>query len=188
MRWLFVLVTVLAIGLIIIMSSHPPEEKYPAEKWSRTPPPANPKVGLRVGQLAPEIVGQDLDGNNFKLSDYRGKVVLLDFWFLDCPPCRALYPHNRVLMKKYADKPFALLGVNYNDSVDRLRKVRADGLVTWRFWMSTPATPITDQWHVEAFPTLILIDQQGVIRENEVRRPDVIDSAIEMLLDEKKRV
>lgn len=40
----------------------------------------NPKVGLEVGNLAPEIRGEDLDGVKFKLSDYRGKVVVLDFW------------------------------------------------------------------------------------------------------------
>ena len=40
----------------------------------------NPKVGFEVGNLAPEIQGEDLDGVNFKLSDYRGKVVVLDFW------------------------------------------------------------------------------------------------------------
>lgn len=42
----------------------------------QTPPP----VGLRIGNLAPEIEGEDSDGNRFKLSDYRGKVVVLDFW------------------------------------------------------------------------------------------------------------
>ena len=42
--------------------------------------PKNLTVGTEVGQLAPEIEGTDIDGNEFKLSDYRGKVVLLDFW------------------------------------------------------------------------------------------------------------
>jgi len=43
-------------------------------------PPVNAKVGLEVGNLAPEIIGADIDGKKFKLSDYRGKVVMLDFW------------------------------------------------------------------------------------------------------------
>ncbi len=42
--------------------------------------PPQPPSGPQVGQLAPEIEGQDLDGRKFKLSDYRGRVVLLDFW------------------------------------------------------------------------------------------------------------
>ncbi len=40
----------------------------------------NPKIGTQIGNIAPEIVGKDLDGKEFKLSDYRGKVVMLDFW------------------------------------------------------------------------------------------------------------
>jgi cytochrome oxidase Cu insertion factor (SCO1/SenC/PrrC family) len=55
----------------------------------RSPPPATIpprpagelKTGLKFGNLAPEIEGQDADGKSFKLSDYRGKVVLLDFWY-----------------------------------------------------------------------------------------------------------
>jgi hypothetical protein len=51
---------------------------------AKTPPPdtgpAKPVEGLKVGNIAPEIEGEDIDGKTFKLSDYRGKVVLLDFW------------------------------------------------------------------------------------------------------------
>ena len=50
----------------------------PKEKVSPQKPPDNPN--LVIGKTAPEIVGEDLDGKHFKLSDYRGKVVLLDFW------------------------------------------------------------------------------------------------------------
>ena len=67
---------------------------------------------LRVGKEAPEIKAGDLDGKEFKLSDYRGKVVLLDFWGHGEAACRAMYPHERSLVKKMADKPFASVGVN----------------------------------------------------------------------------
>ena len=55
-----------------------PEEKV--VKTTAAQPPVNAKVGLEVGNLAPEIIGEDIDGKKFKLSDYRGKVVMLDFW------------------------------------------------------------------------------------------------------------
>ena len=56
-----------------------PEEKV-VETTAAAQPPVNAKVGLEVGNLAPEIIGEDIDGKKFKLSDYRGKVVVLDFW------------------------------------------------------------------------------------------------------------
>jgi hypothetical protein len=55
-----------------------PEEKV--VKTTAAQPPVNAKAGLEVGNLAPEIIGEDIDGKKFKLSDYRGKVVMLDFW------------------------------------------------------------------------------------------------------------
>jgi hypothetical protein len=58
----------------------PPPSNAPAKPPVKKGPPANAKVGLAVGNLAPEIQGEDADGNVFKLSDYRGKVVVLDFW------------------------------------------------------------------------------------------------------------
>lgn len=54
--------------------------KRPVENTAGAQPPVNAKVGLEVGNLAPEIIGEDIDGKKFKLSDYRGKVVMLDFW------------------------------------------------------------------------------------------------------------
>src|SRR5262249_8489364 len=53
-----------------------------------------------LGRPAPEIEGEDLDGKPLKLSDYRGKVVVLSFWFSTCVPCRALIPHEQALVKR----------------------------------------------------------------------------------------
>jgi hypothetical protein len=70
------------------------------------------RMSLAVGRPAPEITGEDLDGKPMKLSDYRGKVVLLTFWGHWCGPCRSMYPHERSLVKRLEGQPFALLGVN----------------------------------------------------------------------------
>ena len=70
----------LAAGLVLSGCSGgkpPPEPDLPAGSQA---PPGAPAVGLEEGKTAPEIEGPDQDGKTFKLSDYRGKVVLLDFW------------------------------------------------------------------------------------------------------------
>ena len=70
---------------------------------------------LGIGQVAPEITGDDIEGVSLKLSDYRGKVVVLSFWATWCGPCMAMVPHERSLVKRMEGKPFALLGFNGDD-------------------------------------------------------------------------
>lgn len=65
-----------------------------------------------IGKKAPDLVGQfGLNGKAVKLSDLRGKVVLVDFWAVWCPPCRAAFPHLTQLQKEFGDMGFEVLGV-----------------------------------------------------------------------------
>ena len=64
-------------------------------------------------------------------------------------------------------KPFVLLGVNTDEDRDEVRQLQQAGTITWRSWWNGPdgtRGPITEAWKVDAFPTLVLIDQAGVIR------------------------
>ena len=67
---------------------------------------------LQVGKPAPNIEAEDLDGLTFSLTEYRGKIVMLDFWGHWCRPCRAMYGHEQQLVEKLGRTPFALIGVN----------------------------------------------------------------------------
>jgi peroxiredoxin len=123
---------------------------------------------LAIGQVAPEIEGEDLDGKRFKLSDYRGKVVILNFWsHVGCAICRDAYPAERALVRRMEGKPFVMLGINDGDSPETLRKLHDMGEVTWRFWLDgeDPAqAKILKSWHVQAWPTIVVLDRNGVIR------------------------
>lgn len=120
---------------------------------------------LGVGKTAPEIEGEDAEGRRFRLSDYRGKVIVLTFSGNWCGPCRAMYPAERELVAKLRDQPFALLSVNTDDSKETLRKSIASGEVTWRcWWDGAPGGPICTSWGIELFPTVHVLDHRGVIR------------------------
>ncbi|MBY0528200.1 MAG: TlpA family protein disulfide reductase [Gemmataceae bacterium] len=141
-----------------------------------------------IGKVAPEIEGEDGEGKKFKLSDYRGKVVLLDFWGNWCPPCRATYPHNRELMKRLDKKPFVLLGVNSDKDLETLKKVMTKEGNEWRFWFDGGSTsgPIAKKYNVAGWPTMYVLDHKGVIRLRSVGSPgdEVLDKLIEELLEE----
>ena len=141
---------------------------------------------LNVGDLAPDIIGQDLDGSDFKLSDYRGKVVMLDFWGQWCPPCRRMYPYERELVRRMTGLPFALLGVNSDRDLDVAKASVRDEKLPWRnFWNGPEGTagPIAKLYNVSEWPTVYLIDADGVIRFKCALGND-IEKGIELLMAE----
>jgi thiol-disulfide isomerase/thioredoxin len=140
---------------------------------------------LTIGRQAPEIEGHDFAGKKFKLSDYRGKVVVLDFWANWCGYCRQMYPQERKLIERLRNKPFALIGVNCDDDKAEVQREIEKEKLSWRSWWDGGSTGqrITKQWQVESFPTLYILDSKGVIRYKNLRGPK-LDAAVEKLLKE----
>jgi len=148
-----------------------------------SPPPA---VSARIGQPAPEIDGVDLDGVPMKLSEFRGKVVALSFWANWCGHCRDLFPHEKELVEKNKDRPFALLGVNADDSREEAKAVHDKNRLTWRsFHIGDPGGPVPRQWAIGGWPTIYLVDATGKIRYRfEGKQPGNVDRAVATLLRE----
>jgi thiol-disulfide isomerase/thioredoxin len=137
---------------------------------------------LAIGKVAPDLVGEDLDGKPMKLSDYRGKVVLVDFWATWCGPCMRLVPSNRELVKKLEGRPFALVGVNADQDAEELEAALKRHRVNWRSFKNAAGNgpTLADRWNVGGFPTLYLIDHAGVIRKVWQELPDVEQLAQEV--------
>jgi peroxiredoxin len=141
---------------------------------------------LAIGKLAPDIQGEDINAVSFKLSDYRGKVVVLFFWGNWCFPCQSIYPSLRLLTQRLADQPFALIGINSDPDRGALKKViKAKGLA-WRSFWDGGSGPIATRWNVKSWPTLYVLDQDGRIRFKNLYL-DELDSALETLLKELPR-
>lgn len=145
---------------------------------------------LSIGRQALEIEGGDLDGKSLKLSDYRGKVVVLDFWADWCGYCRQMYPREREMVKRMKDRPFVLLGVNCDDDLALARRATEKDKLNWRSWWngSRGGERISAQWQVSAFPTIYVLDVKGIIRYRQEGVPDAaLDKAIEQLLQEMEK-
>jgi hypothetical protein len=97
-----------------------------------------------------------------------------------------MYPHERSLVKRLAGKPFALIGVNSDPDKAQLKKRMAEEKITWRsFWNGPKGTdgPISRAWNVRGWPTIYVLDHQGVIRFKGVRGAQM-DRAVDLLLKE----
>ena len=93
-----------------------------------------------------------------------------------------MYPHERSLVKEMKDRPFALIGVNSDADKEKLRPRMKEENITWRsFWNGLEGTsgPISAEWNVTGWPTLYVIDHNGVIRAKSVGfDKELIDSTI----------
>ncbi len=96
-----------------------------------------------------------------------------------------MYPHERSLVKRLADEPFALIGVNSDRDKEVLRKRMVEENITWRsFWNGgSTSGPISTRWNVSGWPTIYVIDHEGRIRFKGVRG-EAMDRAVDSLLEE----
>ncbi len=94
-----------------------------------------------IGKPAPEIAGTDLDGRPLTLSQYRGRVILLNFWGTWCFPCMKLIPHERELVARFEGQPFEIVGVNCDVDVEKAHDAVARTGMTWRSFRNQADEP-----------------------------------------------
>jgi peroxiredoxin len=136
---------------------------------------------LQVGCVAPEILGTTLAGTPFRLSDYRGKVVVLEFWNVHCRPCREKAPTTAARVKQYANEPFAHIGIHTGENPESVVRATCEELgVTWPVVLDAAKAgarngPIATRWQVSGWPTIYVIDHHGIIRCNWAREREMTE-------------
>lgn len=123
--------------------------------------PALPSRAEPAGKAAPDWQLSDVNGKPLKLADFKGKVVVLDFWATWCPPCRAEIPGLVALQKKYADQGLSVIGVSVDEQGPKVVKPFIE-----RFAINYPVVMgnekvLTDYGGITAIPTTFVIDRQG---------------------------
>ena len=125
----------------------------------------------RVGAMAPDFTKKQVDGKTFRLSQQRGKYVLLDFWGSWCGSCRASHPHLKKLHQKYKDDVvFVGVGCERTKDLEKAWKIwekaiAEDGMTWIQVFNNEPGNKndLSEIYHIQMFPTKILIDPNGKI-------------------------
>jgi thiol-disulfide isomerase/thioredoxin len=121
------------------------------------------------------VTGTTVDGKPFSSEQYKGKVVLVDFWATWCGPCKAELPRVKDVYGKYHDKGLEIVGVSNDYKADALRKYTAENGMPWVELLDAPAAadhqwnPTTLGYGINGIPTMFLIDKKGVCRTVEAR-------------------
>jgi len=116
-----------------------------------------------TGGPPPALALYDLDGRPHRLSDYRGSVVLINFWATWCGPCRDEMPSIQQLRQKLAGRPFTVLAVNLDEPEARIRRFLATINVDFTILLD-PERKVARAWDVRILPASFVIGPDGKIR------------------------
>lgn len=115
------------------------------------------------GQVAPDFVLKSTSGENLRLSEYRGDVIMINFWATWCGPCRQEMPLLDELYRRYHRVGFNLLGVNIDDDTTRALRMVEELDLHFPVVFDT-RKEVSRLYNVEAMPATILVDREGNIR------------------------
>lgn len=164
---LLVVVVLIAIALTNFMKSKIADDEKIDTSSTQVSSTVDNESGLKVGQNAPDFTLKTLDGKKAKLSDYRGKKVILNFWASWCSPCKAEIPHMEKYYKKSAkDDNVEILAVNLTKSdkdEDYIKDFAKSYDMTYPVLLDTEGEQ-QEQYEIVTIPTTYIIDTKGKIQ------------------------
>ena len=161
-----------------------------AEAWLKVEPPATttapaPAPPAANTSLAPDFALDRLEGQQLRLSELRGRVVMLNFWATWCDPCRAEIPELNAMQKDLKDQGLTIIGVSWDDTAEGVREFQQELPQDYTILMNGEGVQSLFGG-IPSLPTTYIIDREGRIRQKIIgaRGRTVFEAAIKPLLDE----
>lgn len=124
---------------------------------------ASPVLAEEIKGMAPDFTLKNSEGENLKLSEYRGDVVMINFWASWCAPCRQEMPLLDELYQRYHKVGFTLMGVNVEEDTSKARKLLEELPVGFPILFDN-SNKVSQLYKVSAMPSTVLIDRDGRLR------------------------
>jgi peroxiredoxin len=134
-----------------------------------------PDQVLRPGYPAPDFSFTDLKGGVRRLSEYRGKLVLLDFWFINCGPCQQAVPKLVEAYEKFHSKGLEIVGIDGEDSTEDVKRFMSQRKITWPQTVQEKSEgPIHQAYRFDSAPTYYLVGPDGKILARRLGQEDFL--------------
>ena len=136
----------------------------PAAAYAADLPPLSHSLTMQTPKPAPAMKLKDLDGRTVDLAQFKGKVVLINFWATWCPPCRREMPSMERLSQVFKGQPLVVLAVDVGEDPDTIETFTSqlDTTLTFPILLDTRSHSMR-AWKVAGLPTTFLVDKQGRI-------------------------
>lgn len=159
-------------------------EKEKEARYERMPKPAESPYFV-TGQPFGKLKTTDIERNKINLQEMKGKVVVINFWFINCPPCRKEIPELNKLVEKYKDnKDVVFIAIALDDKYDLKEFLKT---TPFNYSIVDSGSWIASQMGIKGFPTNVVVDQEGNVQFHadgySLAIPKWIDKTIDALLD-----
>ena len=154
----FLIVVLVSVAIMVVFAAVNATSSSRAFKFSE----GSSSAGFKE---APDFTLADINGNKKMLSDYKGRVVILDFWATWCPPCRAEVPHFIALYNEYREKGLEIIGVTLDHNAEEVARSFAEenGI---NYTVLLGDRQVSDLYGgIMSIPTTFVIDKDGLIRK-----------------------
>lgn len=140
-------------------------------------------AALKPGAVFPAFAEQDMNGKPLALADYKGKVVLIDFWATWCGPCFGELPNVIAAYEKYHAKGFEIIGISLDDNRGALESFLKEKNMTWaqHFDGQGWKNKLAKQYGISSIPATFLVDREGRIVATDLRGADLENQLAQML-------
>jgi peroxiredoxin len=145
-------------------------------------------VNAADAQKAADFSLPNLEGKKVHLSDFKGRVVLVDFWATWCVPCHNELPDLKALYKSHKNQGFTILGVSLDDGGQAtVSKFAKDNDVTYPIVLAGGTDQVPAGYDIEGLPMAYLVDAQGIIRKQYAGQvnPEELERDVDQLLNKK---